>query len=667
MTIISCDSIMDDYDYYEARARDVNLESITSSERNALVLEKLRDNDDSMKWMAIVDIDPDVHTFVVQEGDDLGWLGYFIGKSTVLESLSLHHLPGDKSFGQGLALNQSIQELHLCEDLGKAGFQTLAPFFQNTNTLEELHLTMLRTSLECAQNIALLLNQCQVKSLKRLVIDDNDLNGEGFEEIARALREQPQLEELDLAPSPSEDGDVVEYAALGNTMKNWTSPVLKSLRICGSDLNDDELLALVEGMANCVNLEHLYIGANGPITVTGLQALSSLFQSKKFCLQSFNVHAMNIDSEGMVTLASGLATLQSLKILDLAANAIGDEGLEALAVGLSNGNNLELLNLSHNGPFSAVGLRRLSDVIPTASNLKTLDLSGNSINDEGLQALAVGLSRHPALERLDLSRNEIGSDGLRALATTEISSLRLLNLSRNAINDGALTVVAEGVENFVSLEALNLSYNNMITSSGVAALTPIFRRESCSLKEMNLNPTMIEDSEAIAFAEALAGNQSLTKLLFNCRNLTASGWSAFSTLLWDTSSVNNIYLSNHTLEVIGGRYDSGIPSSLRQFLKLNRQNRFDVPICKILMSSLNTDMTPFFQWKLKLLPLVLAWFERAPSRVNLPDSIVNFKRRELSALYQFIRGLPLLAASGFHKQMSTDAHSKKRKFDLCDK
>ena len=42
--------------YYGARASDVNLESITSSEYNALILEKLRDNYDEFDMMGIVGV-----------------------------------------------------------------------------------------------------------------------------------------------------------------------------------------------------------------------------------------------------------------------------------------------------------------------------------------------------------------------------------------------------------------------------------------------------------------------------------------------------------------------------------------------------------------------------------------------------------------------------------
>ena len=669
---------MGDNNYYEERAQDVNLESITSTEHNALILEKLRNNGDEFEMMGITHHDYEdwyeEDHFVVHEGDDLGWLGYFIGKSTRLESLFVHHLPGDRSFRQGLAQNQSIRELYIWRDLGVTGCETLVHFFQNTNTLEELYLSLSINSLECAQNIALLLSRYQIRSLKKVELEENGLSDEGFEEIARALRAQPQLVELNLSVLSSEDEDAPfgrrGYAALGATMKNWRSPSLRALVFNQSDLDDDGLLALVEGMANCVNLEHLNLRGNDSITEVGLKALSSLFQSKKFSLQFLGLSDVDISNEGMITLASGLAAVESLKSLYLAHNNIVDEGLKALTVVLSNNNNLEILSLSDNGSFSEVGLRQLSDVIPTASNLKELDLSWNSINDEGLQALAVGLRKHRALERLNISSNTFGSEGLRALAAAELTSLRSLRLSNNAINDEALGVLVEGIENFVGLETLNLSSNdNLITSSGLTVLPPIFCRESCSLKEINLDQTKIEDSGAKAFAEALVGNESMTKLLFGYTHLTAVGWSVFSTLLCDTSSVNNTYHSNHTLNEIGSRHynprDDRFPSSFQRYLELNRQNQFNVPICKILVSHSDLDMTPLLQWKLKLLPFVLVWFERAESCrtcIYVRESITTFKRRELSAMYQFIHGLPLLVANGFYKHiMSSAAHSKRRK------
>ena len=660
-------------EHYEERARDVNLEDITSSEYNAFVLEMLRD--DELKGMGILGEDfdwPDENDFVVREGDNLGWLGYFIGNSERLESLWLSHLPGDDSFRQGLAQNQSIQKLYVYSDLGEAGFQSLAPFFRNTSTLRELVFTGSDiSSLECAQNIALLLSRYQIKSLKSLEFEENNISDEGFAEIARALSVQPQLEELNLKYLNADSFTFGRhgYVALGTTMKSWRSPSLKKLVIRGSDIDDRGMQALVEGMANCFNLEHLNLGGNDQITVVGFRALSALVRSKKFCLQSLDVSYMSIDADEMTALADGLASMKSLKSLDLSFNDIGDEGLQALAASLTNSNDLEQLDVSCNGSFSAIGLKSLAHALPEASYLKELHLRSNSINDEGLKALAVGLTTHNTLERLDLSRNAISSDGLQALTAANTSSLRWLSLESNAIDDEAVKVLVEGMENLCNVEALTLS-RNRVTASGLSVLINIFHRESCSLKEIDLDGMDIGDGEAEVLAEGSRGNTSLTKLFCDQTNVTALGWSAFSRLLCDTSSVNNTYLSNHTLEVIGCRYGSlyGIPSSIQRYLKLNKQSQYDVPICKILVSHSTLDMTPFFQWRLKLLPLVVAWFERARSCLGyVEESMTSFETRELSSVYQFIRGLPLLVVDGLYNQKSTHTHSKKRKLDQRDK
>eukprot|EP00984_Skeletonema_dohrnii_P014717 scaffold6228_cov144-Skeletonema_dohrnii-CCMP3373.AAC.7 len=633
---------------FEERARDVNLKAITSSENNACILGMLRNNNETFNAMGIIDDSHDWHddiNFVVREGDILGWLGYFIGRNKRLESLNIYHLPGDDSFRQGLAQNQSIHSLRIYSDLGGAGFQNLAPFFRNTKTLKELFFGS-NISLECAQNIALLLSRCQMKSLKSIEFDENEISDEGLAEVARALSVQPQLEKLDLTWTNSGDAPFRRgYAALGAAMKGWKSPSLKKLYIFADDIDDDGLQALADGMSNCYNLEDLLLGANDSvITVVGLRALSALLRSKKICLQWLSLGFMDIDGDGMTALADGLASLQSLKSLNLSFNDIGDEGLQALAASLAN-SDLEKLNVSCNGSFSDIGLRCLSDVLPTALNLKSLDLAHNSINGEGLQALAVGL--------------------------TKASSLRWLDLGNNDIDDEALEVLVEGMENLCNIEKLRLS-GNRITVSGLSVLTPIFHRDySCSLKELDLDGMDIGDEGAEVLAEGLRGNKSLTKLMFDCTDVTDMGWAAFSRLLCDTSSVNNTYLSNHTLEVIGCRFDDQfnvIPSSVKHYSKLNKQNRHDVAICKILMSHADLDMTPLFQLKLKPLPLVAAWLERARScRAYVEESISSFERRELSSVYQFIRGLPLLVVDGFYNQKSAHTRSKKRRFDQRDK
>ena len=93
------------YDYY-ACEQDVRLEDITSCENNVAVLQWLRDGCRNLVWatpwtdmLCIISSyepgqnDDEVAQFIVGEGDDLGWLGYFIGKCQQLRSLEIASFP----------------------------------------------------------------------------------------------------------------------------------------------------------------------------------------------------------------------------------------------------------------------------------------------------------------------------------------------------------------------------------------------------------------------------------------------------------------------------------------------------------------------------------------------------------------------------------------------
>mmetsp|Transcript_11767 Transcript_11767/g.18121 ORF Transcript_11767/g.18121 Transcript_11767/m.18121 type:complete len:121 (-) Transcript_11767:8-370(-) len=101
-----------DHSYYEANSADVNLEEITSSAKNAKNLQQLRDGDPRLIHLCLSNGDF-LSDFCIGEGDDLGWLGYFIGKSEYLQSLDIDYLPDGEqqmhAFSEGIARNQSIR------------------------------------------------------------------------------------------------------------------------------------------------------------------------------------------------------------------------------------------------------------------------------------------------------------------------------------------------------------------------------------------------------------------------------------------------------------------------------------------------------------------------------------------------------------------------------
>ena len=85
------------------------------------------------------------------------------------------------------------------------------------------------------------------------------------------------------------------------------------------------------------------------------------------------------------------------------------------------------------------------------------------------------------------------------------------------------------------------------------------------------------------------------------------------------------------------------------------------------------DLTPFFQWKLKLLPLLVDWLQRARAcckdkgKGKLRESPKKVKRRELSVVYKFVRGVPQSVVEGLWRQQLNLFRAKKRKIEDDEK
>jgi len=598
-----------DCKYYEARAKDVNLEDITSSEQNAAILARLRDNDPTFTAISIEDAPQDESDFVVHEGDSMGWLGYFVGRSKELEYLNISDLPDNlniDAFLRGLGHNRSIESLAISIDLGE-GFKSLGPLLRNNNSLGDLTFSHFDIGLQFARNIGSLFGQqC---SLRCLHFEDNNLGDEELVEIASLLRTKLQIEELKLYYNHiGRDGCV----ALGNALEGMRNPNLAALDLGYNDIDDEGLHALVAGLINCHNLTTLCLSGNELITEAGLRSVSTLLRSDHCRLECLDLEQMNMDNDGVTVLAAGLARLPTLKKLNLSNNRISDLGLQDLVGSLVNCS-LEDLYLSHSS-FSVFGLRSLGTLVQRATRLKSLCLRNNAIDDEGLQCLV------------------------------------------------------EGIVNCCSLTDLDLSNNQSITAAGLTSLSPFFRSDDCCLEELWLREINFGDEGAAALANGLIGNESLTTLPFSLvrSGMTSRGWAAFSKLLCDTTSVNNTYLSNHTLETIGGYGVHAMPSDIVEYLKLNNLQNCATAICKILDSHPDIDIEPLFQWKSKCLPLVVRWLENARSYLgNVNESTEVFQCRQLSAVYKFVRGMPQLAVDGCRGKNMKDiqSKSKKRKFD----
>ena len=277
------------------------------------------------------------------------------------------------------------------------------------------------------------------------------------------------------------------------------------------------------------------------------------------------------------------------------------------------------------------------------------------------------LTNCTGLERLYLPGNEfsLAAAGMGSLSDwlqTAVLNLNELRLEECRISDEGLQALAETVNH---CKDLNLAGNDSITALGFRYLSTSLQSNSCRLEKLCLGAMNIGDDGAEVLARGLIGNKVLRCLQLRDDEdgiaITREGWSAFSAVLCDTSSVNNTYLSNHTFHQIDRGFDEEVDivedddDRVVLNLQLNMQHPQYAARCKILMNHAHLNMTPLLQWELKFLPLAVAWFERAKPctslticeansasrRRVLEESSDDFQNRVLSAMYEFVRGMPM--------------------------
>lgn len=376
-------------------------------------------------------------------------------------------------------------------------------------------------------------------------------------------------------------------------------------------------------------------------------------------------------------LCSGLCHNRSIKTLWLHGNDLyGGEIFQMLAPFFKDNHNLTKLAIFECGFQTGFTHQLALTLGGCTKSLKVFDFSANLDEDDesiaGFNALLAALSMHPQLEKLQLSNcsTHIGSDGIEKL-TPVLSKLQFLislELKMNDIDDDSLDHLLPALANNEKLQELSLFGNTDISKKGWKKLLVMLGKSN--VIKLDVSWCDIDDDKALTFATALANNCTL-KVLNLAENvlMTSKGWDSFLPLLCNNSSIENTFLSNHTLQSLDGfepTYHSMSENThdlLDNLLYLNTStNKKEVAIKKILNNHNQFDMQPFFEWEFKVLPHVVNWLRRAEECDGVDQG--DIRTRNLAALYQFIRGMPVLYIESRLLQQLKEIRARKMKLQL---
>lgn len=191
-------------------------------------------------------------------------------------------------------------------------------------------------------------------------------------------------------------------------------------------------------------------------------------------IERFSLRSNRLGNRGTVSLAAWFKKSKTLQELDLSKNQIGSRGATATLHAFRDNPEckIKMLNFAHNEIWDPDD----GSFFANNTSLQLLNLEGNFIHDEGVEAVAKGLIRNASrtnLNHLFLGWNGIGDEGAIQLARMFSSnrSLETLGLGENDITSvGARAMLACLASNSTLREITGLYHNQIDRKFIIAAI-----------------------------------------------------------------------------------------------------------------------------------------------------------------------------------------------------
>ena len=172
----------------------------------------------------------------------------------------------------------------------------------------------------------------------------------------------------------------------------------------------------------------------------------------------------------MIEIAEALRSNLTLKVFDISNNNIKDKAVNSIAATLANKTKLEQLYLNGNN-LQAMGISTIVSKLPNIHSLKIFDISQNAVNSEAAGDIAHFLSKQVKLEQLILGGNNL-QDGLLVIISQLkcYPTLKVLDISNNSASIKTIDCIAILLCFQAKLDKLFLGGNNSVNAQTMQIL-----------------------------------------------------------------------------------------------------------------------------------------------------------------------------------------------------
>ena len=312
---------------YAALADTIKINDITSNNVNRDILQCLKD-DKPFETLCIHPGPPsagtsqDYYDYIPEDGEDIGWLGYYIGRNTKLHKLHFSKIIDNESFYKEMSRNNYMQKININNlDMSDGKMiHNLDYFFKTNQNLSEFQIVRCQFGIEGIRQLSLTIRNCN-KSLKHFYLYETDM-GDDLVDIITALSMHPQLTKFSLLDNVIGRNECTALA----TLLRCTTTKLQKLCLARDNIDDEGVKVLVNALADVNSLRDLSFTTNRSITMRGWRLVSTLLEMPECNLVALTINNNNIGNEGALVFANALANNSTLKCLGLHSCGIGTKG-----------------------------------------------------------------------------------------------------------------------------------------------------------------------------------------------------------------------------------------------------------------------------------------------------------------------------------------------------
>ena len=212
--------------------------------------------------------------------------------------------------------------------------------------------------------------------------------------------------------------------------------------------------------------------------------------------------------------------LSLLKTLDISGQEITDQGADFVSTIICQTVSLEVLDISYT-KLNTAKCVKICETLKHISSLRCLNMSNNSISDDTVSYLSEAISSNRSIEELDLSNNHLSSLAMIEIITalSKSKAIRVLDICKNLISADNIENVSTVLSKCLTLQELNLSQNSLMLT-GVVRVAQTLRGHP-NLKHLNVEKNLISSFSEYEFLVdiILSTNQSLLYLNVCGRNI----------------------------------------------------------------------------------------------------------------------------------------------------